>query len=172
MLRKIARLMLPIMLLTMLLAEPIAASADSVKITAVNSMVSYTTVGNSAMWSPVVTGGSGTYQYRYTLYRNSTTGVPEALQGWSSTPYYSYSFTKTGTYYLVVGVRDAANTSLMAQATSSAVTVTGNGPKIGFVNASTYMAQVGTGVTWTVYNLDSAVGVTGAARAWRGTRAA
>ena len=75
MLRKgIARLLVPVMLLTMLLSAPVTAGAASIKITGLTA-VGTPAVGNTMSWTPSVTGGSGNYEFIYTLYKTTPSGT-------------------------------------------------------------------------------------------------
>ena len=155
--KRIALLLVPVMLLTMLLSAPTAAAA-SIKFTGVN-VYGTPAVGNTMVWVPIVTGGSGNYEFIYTLYKNTPSGA-----GYDYLPKtpgnYSFKFTETGTYYLQIVAQDT-KTGVTANYISSAFVVVGTGPRIGSVVPNATYVQIGSTVQWTVYGETGDVGASG-----------
>ena len=160
MLRKgIARLLVPVMLLTMLLSAPVTAGAASIKITGLTA-VGTPAVGNTMSWTPSVTGGSGNYEFIYTLYKTTPSGT-----GYDYLPKtpgsYSITFTETGTYYLQVVAQDTKYDYVSAAYVSKPIVVVGTGPRIGDVVPNATLVQIGSTVQWTVYGETGSVGASG-----------
>ncbi len=160
MLRKgIARLLIPVMLLTMLLSAPMTAGAASIKITGLTTFGT-PAVGSTMTWIPSVTGGSGNYEFIYTLYKNTPSG-----SGYDYLPKtpgsYSFQFTETGTYYLQVVAQDTKYNYVSTAYISSAIVVVGTGPRIGTVTPNATFVQIGSTVQWTVYGETGGVGASG-----------
>ena len=161
MLRKgIARLLIPVMLLTMLLSAPVTAGAASIKITGL-TVFGTPAVGNTMTWTPLVTGGSGNYEFIYTLYKNTPSG-----SGYDYLPKtpgsYSIQFTETGTYYLQVVAQDTKYNYVSTAYISKAIVVVGTGPRIGNVTPNATLVQIGSTVQWTVYGETGGIGASGA----------
>ncbi len=155
----IARLLVPIMLLTMLVAAPMSAGAVTIKITNI-AQSGTPAVGNTVTWTPTVTGGSGNYEYIYTLYKTTTSGsgydyLPK------TTADYSITFTEVGTYYLQVVAYDTKYDVVSAAKVTSAIVVPGTGPRLSFIDPNTTSVQIGSTVQWTVYGETGSIGASG-----------
>ncbi|MBR6707146.1 MAG: hypothetical protein IKI84_10770 [Clostridia bacterium] len=156
--KRIALLLVPVMLLTMILSAPMAGAA-SIKITSLTTLGT-PAVGNTMTWIPNVTGGSGNYEFIYTLYKNTPSG--SGYDYLAKTPgSYSFKFTETGTYYLQVVAQDTKYNYVSSAYVSSAIVVVGTGPRIGSVVPNATYVQIGSTVQWTVYGETGGVGASG-----------
>ncbi len=156
----IARLLIPVMLLTMLLSAPMTAGAASIKITGL-TVVGTPAVGNTMTWTPNVTGGSGNYTFIYTLYKTTPSG-----SGYDYLPKtpgsYSFKFTETGTYYLQVVAQDTKYNYVSAAFVSKPIVVVGSGPRLsGDIIPNATLVPIDSTVQWTVYGETGEVGASG-----------
>ena len=116
---------------------------EPLSISAVTPGSAEVAMGTAVTWTVSASGGIGTRQYSYKLYRGSTVINTPA---WVSAATFTYSLPEVGSYALNVSVRDSsasvAKTSpvVKAGAVLSAVSVT----------PSATEAAVGTPLTWTV----------------------
>ena len=76
------------------------------------------TVGDTVTVKPTVTGGSGSYTYKYVI-KNVSTGATATLKNYSSTTSYTGTMTSAGTKQFIVYVKDSDGTIV----TTNAVTV-------------------------------------------------
>ncbi len=95
-------------------AGGVSVSVLGIKANKVNS-----TVGEKIMWTSTVTGGSGTLQYGFRIYKDGAL-VKKSSYGTAAT--YSYTPAEAGTYKVKVYVKDAAGTVVTKK--SSGITVT------------------------------------------------
>ena len=156
---RIARLLVPIMLLTAIVSAPMNAGAASIKITDI-TRAGVPAVGNTVTWHPTVTGGSGNYQFIYTLYKETTAGTGYAYQPKTAGDF-SFYFTEVGTYYLQVVAFDTVYDYVSAAKVTGAIIVVGSGPRLWYVEPNTTSVQVGNTVQWTVYGETGIVGASG-----------
>ena len=100
--------------------------------------------GEKITWTAAASGGSGSLQYYFILYKD---GTKLKTRAYSTTQIFSYTPTEAGTYKVRVYVKDANDTKL--NKLSTAVTVTPAGPSISSVKAGVTSAYAGEKITWT-----------------------
>ena len=89
---------------------------------------------------PTVTGGSGNYQYIYTLYKETTAGAGYAYQPKTAADF-SFYFTEVGTYYLQVVAFDTVYDYVSAARVTGAIIVVGTGPRLWYHEFSPFRRQ-------------------------------
>ena len=118
---------------------------NSITISSITADKTSAVAGESITWTAEATGGSGTLQYCFYLYKGST-AVYKGAYGTAKT--FTYTPTEAGSYTAKVFVKDGAGAS--ASKTSAAVTVTAATPiTISSVTADKTTANVGDSITWT-----------------------
>ena len=100
--------------------------------------------GEKITWTAAASGGSGTLQYYFILYKD---GVKIKTRSYSTTKTFSYTPEEAGSYKVKVYVKDSAGTKVSK--TSAAVTVTLGPPAILSVKAGKTSSAVGEKLTWT-----------------------
>lgn len=102
-------------------------------------------VGTSIRWHATAVNGSGNYQYEFILYRDNIIIDKRKFNDFSD---FSYTVTKTGSYYVVVNVKDmSADTT--ATVTSNKIDIF-TPITIESVTSKTTSAMVGDSCLWTV----------------------
>ena len=110
-------------------------------VTANNSSV---TLGTSITWTAAATGGSGTLQYCYYVFKDGSV-IERGSYGTAKT--YSYKPTAAGTYTVRVYVKDSGSTVSLDN--TGRVTVSAAPPVISGVSVNKTSATVGDTLTWT-----------------------
>ena len=91
----------------------------SVSITSVKASKTKASVGEKITWTSTATGGSGTLQYGFRIYKDGAL-VKKSSYGTAAT--YSYTPEEAGTYKVKVYVKDAAGTVVTKKSRSIAIT--------------------------------------------------
>ncbi len=100
-------------------------------------------VGEKLTWTVTASGGSGTLQYYFILYKD---GTKLKTRSYSAANNFSYTPAEAGSYKVRVYVKDAADNKV--NKLSAAVTVTLAGPTISSVKAGVASAYAGEMLTW------------------------
>ena len=128
------------------LQPSVASGILSVPLTlsSIKANVTTAAVGEKITWTATASGGSGTLQYYFILYKDGTNIKTRA---YSTTKTFSYTPTEAGSYKVKVYVKDTADNKV--NKTSTAVTVTSAAPVISSVKAGVTSAYAGEKITWT-----------------------
>ena len=79
------------------------------------------TVGDTVTLKPTVTGGSGSYTYKYVI-KNVSTGATATLKNYSSSSSYTGTMNSAGTKQFIVYVKDSAGTVVATNAVTVVTT--------------------------------------------------
>ena len=143
--KKWVSLFLCLILLTGMLpmAAPARAAGAAVTVTSIKANKTSAVTGESITWTAAATGGTGTLQYYFRIYRDGTL-VKKGSYGTART--FTYTPAAAGSYKAKVYVKDAADTKASkvsgAVAVTAAITVTS-------IKANKTSAAVNEPITWT-----------------------
>ncbi len=126
------------------LSSAVTVTAAGPSISSVKAGVTSAYAGEKITWTAAASGGSGTLQYYFNLYKD---GVRIKTRSYSTANTFSYTPTESGTYKVRVYVKDAAENKV--NKLSAAVTVTLGPPAIISVKAGKTTAAAGEKITWT-----------------------
>ncbi len=122
-----------------------AGSPAVLTVSAIKANKTTANVGDSITWTATASGGSGTIQYCFYVYKNGAT-VQKGSYGTANT--YTYKATAAGTYTVKAFVKDGAGAT--ANLTGGFVTVASSSPlTVSSVKANKTSANVGDTITWT-----------------------
>ena len=121
-----------------------AAAATVLTISSIKAGVTSATTGETITWTAKASGGTGTLQYYFILYKD---GTKVKTQAYSTKNTFSYAPKGAGTFKVKVYVKDAADAKV--NKTSAGVTVTSAAPAISSVKAGVTSAYAGEKITWT-----------------------
>ena len=99
---------------TVVTSEENEELSASLKVNGSSSTVNLT-VGDSVTVKPTVTGGTGSYTYKYVI-KNVSTGATATLKNYSSASSYTGTMTSVGTKQFIVYVKDSAGTVVQTNA--------------------------------------------------------
>jgi hypothetical protein len=122
----------------------VSTTAPTLAISSVKADKTTAAAGEKITWTATASGGSGTLQYYFILYKD---GTKLKTRAYSTAKTFSYTPTEAGSYKAKVYVKDTAGTKV--NKLSAAVTVTAAGPKISSVKAGVTSAYAGEKITWT-----------------------
>ena len=129
------------------------SEAAGPSITSITANKTTASVGSAITWTASASGGTGTLQYYFIIYKDGTNVKTRA---YSTANTFSYTPTEVGTYKARVYVKDAAETKVNKLSTGVTVSEAA-GPSITSITANKTTASVGSAITWTA----SASGGTG-----------
>ena len=122
----------------------VTVSAAPITISSVSSGKSSAGLGSSITWTATASGGSGTLQYCFYIYKDGTV-VQRGTYG--TAKFVTYTATATGTYTARVYVKDSVGTT--ANLTSAGTTVGSRPITISSLTANAATTQPGSAITWT-----------------------
>ena len=131
-------------------SSAVTVTAAGPKISSVKAGVTSAYAGDKITWTATASGGSGTLQYYFNLYKD---GVRIKTRAYSTANTFSYTPTESGTYKVRVYVKDAAENKV--NKLSAAVTVTLGPPAVISVKAGKTSAAAGEKITWTAVAVGS-----------------
>ena len=132
-------------------AKLTVVSADSIIAAGVKADKTSASAGEKITWTATASGGTGTLQYYFILYKD---GTRIKTRGYRTTASFSYTPSAAGTYQAKVYVKDAEG--IKVKKLSSGVTVTVGPAAIISVKADKTGACVGEKITWTAAAVGSA----------------
>ena len=120
--------------------------ATPLSITSIMASKTTANVGSAITWTATATGGSGTLQYYFIVYKD---GTKVKTRAYSTANTFTYTPTEAGVYKARVYVKDTAESKVTKL--SKAVTVTGEStiPVISSIKANKTTASTGESITWT-----------------------
>ena len=122
-----------------------ATAPAALSVTGVKANKTTAGIGETITWTATATGGSGTLQYYFNLYKD---GTKIKSQAYGTAKTFSYTPTEAGSYKVRVYVKDSAGTKV--NKLSTAVTVTSAiAPAISSIKADKTSAAAGEKITWT-----------------------
>ena len=122
----------------------VTAAANGPVITALKVSKTAANTGETVTWTASATGGTGTLQYAFYIYRDGT--IVKKI-GYSASRTCSYTPTEAGSYRVKVFVKDGNGTAVTK--TGGAVTVTQGTLTVTAVTPNRTSAVIGQSVTWT-----------------------
>ena len=123
-----------------------ALAAEPLSVTGIKANKTTASTGESITWTATATGGTGTLQYYFIVYKD---GTKVKTRAYSTTNTFSYTPTEAGTYKVRVYVKDAGDAKV--NKLSAAITVTSGSaaPVISSIKANKTSAATGETITWT-----------------------
>ena len=122
-----------------------ALAAETLSITSIKANKTTASTGESITWTATATGGTGTLQYYFIVYKD---GTKVKTRAYSTANTFSFTPTEAGTYKAKVYVKDAADTKVSKLGTAITVTA-GAAITISSIKADKTSAGTGTKITWT-----------------------
>ena len=96
-----------------------ALAAETLSITSIKANKTTASTGESITWTATATGGTGTLQYYFIVYKD---GTKVKTRAYSTANTFSFTPTEAGTYKAKVYVKDAADTKVSKLGTAITVT--------------------------------------------------
>ncbi len=122
-----------------------ALAAEPLSVTGIKANKTTASTGESITWTATATGGTGTLQYYFIVYKD---GTKVKTRAYSTANTFSYTPAEAGTYKARVYVKDAADTKVSKLGTAITVTA-GAELTISSIKADKTSANVGETITWT-----------------------
>ena len=126
-------------------AVTVTAAAAELTISSIKADKTSANAGETITWTAKATGGTGTLQYYFIVYKD---GTKVKTRAYSTANTFSYTPTEAGTYKAKVYVKDAADTKVSKLGTAITVTA-GAELTISSIKADKTSANVGETITWT-----------------------
>ena len=124
----------------------VTEAAAALTIDSVKADVGSAKTGEKITWTATASGGAGTLQYSFILYKN---GAKVKTQAYSTKNTFSYAPKGAGTFKVKVYVKDAEGTKVYKTSIDVTVTSSSAGPVISSVKAGVTCACAGEKITWT-----------------------
>ena len=124
----------------------VTAASSALVISSIKAGVTSATTGEPITWTATASGGTGTLQYYFIVYKD---GTKVKTRAYSTANTFSYIPAEPGTYKVKVYVKDAADTKVNKTSTGVTVTAAATTPTISSVKAGATSAYAGEKITWT-----------------------
>ena len=122
-----------------------ALAAEPLSVTGIKANKTTASTGESITWTATATGGTGTLQYYFIVYKD---GTKVKTRAYSTANTFSYTPTEAGTYKARVYVKDSTDAKVNKLSAGVAVSEA-SPPTITSIAASKTTANVGSPITWT-----------------------